>query len=405
MKMGKALLLWRSLCYRPWISGLVVMLTALTIGLAVTVLLVSTGLQQGVARAVEPFPLLAGAKGSPYQLVLNTVFLQDVPLGNISAASLQELQQSPLVDTAIPLGFGDNYRGCPIIGSTPELFTYRVGSNPRPWLQLAAGRSFQAPFEAVLGAEAAAMSRLQAGDSFRSSHGIVQSREAKEHAQSFTVVGILQPLAAPYDRGILVSMDSLYELHAHAEQASVGEGSSAAEHGVTAVLVRPRGYQEALQLYAAYQSSAALQLIFPSQSVLRFFALLGNAERLLNGIAAAVIVMAFIVMGSVLYWSALARQREYAVLRALGAGRQTLRYLILGEGASLSLAGIVLGALAGHAAFAVLAALLAHRTAITLQFAFSWQEAALLLAAATAALLVSSLPVRRLLRRDTAENL
>ncbi|MFQ9400821.1 MAG: hypothetical protein ACLR1D_00065 [Dialister sp.] len=74
------------------------------------------GLYRGINRAVEPFPILAGAKGSAYQLVLNTVFLKDRPLENISYETVDKLRKSGKAKAVYPLAFGDNYRGFPIIG-------------------------------------------------------------------------------------------------------------------------------------------------------------------------------------------------------------------------------------------------------------------------------------------------
>lgn len=42
------------------------------------------GCAPGPARASEAYGLIVGAKGSPTQLVLNTVFFQDTPVGNVS---------------------------------------------------------------------------------------------------------------------------------------------------------------------------------------------------------------------------------------------------------------------------------------------------------------------------------
>ncbi len=55
---------------------------ALGSALASFLFLAVSGLQDGLARAVEPFSLLVGAKGSQYQLTTNSIFLQDAPLGN-----------------------------------------------------------------------------------------------------------------------------------------------------------------------------------------------------------------------------------------------------------------------------------------------------------------------------------
>ena len=82
--------LWR----RPLRQGIVLVLIALATALPVFLLQMTGGLYRGINRAVEPFPVLAGAKGSAYQLVLNTVFLKDRPLENISYETVDKLRKS-----------------------------------------------------------------------------------------------------------------------------------------------------------------------------------------------------------------------------------------------------------------------------------------------------------------------
>ena len=99
--------LWR----RPLRYGLLLLLTAVACALPVFVIQLAGGLYQGLNRAAAPFPILAGAKGSPYQLVLNTVFLRDRPIGNIPYGEVETLRQSGKASQVLPLAFGDSYRG------------------------------------------------------------------------------------------------------------------------------------------------------------------------------------------------------------------------------------------------------------------------------------------------------
>jgi putative ABC transport system permease protein len=111
----------RHLRSRAFQTFSVVSIAAFSVGLAVALFLLAQGLRLGLIRAVEPFELIAGAKGSPYQLALNTVFLQDVPIGNIPWESYSALSDDARVSFAAPLGFGDSYRGYPVVGTTPDI--------------------------------------------------------------------------------------------------------------------------------------------------------------------------------------------------------------------------------------------------------------------------------------------
>src|SRR3954453_3463031 len=73
------------------------------------------------------YDTIVGAKGSPLQLVLNTVYHLDKSPGNIPY-SLYEQMARPTgayrsqVKTAVPTAVGDSYKGQRIIGASPKLF-------------------------------------------------------------------------------------------------------------------------------------------------------------------------------------------------------------------------------------------------------------------------------------------
>lgn len=78
-----------SLLRRPARHALLLLILAAACALPVFLIQMAAGLYNGLNRAVEPFPILAGAKGSPYQLVINTVFLRDHPIGNIAYGEVE----------------------------------------------------------------------------------------------------------------------------------------------------------------------------------------------------------------------------------------------------------------------------------------------------------------------------
>lgn len=125
--------LWR----RPLRYGLLILLTAVACALPVFVIQLAGGLYEGLNRATAPFPILVGAKGSPYQLVFNTVFLKDRPIGNIPYSEVDRLRESGKAAQVLPLAFGDSYRGFRICGVEQEMFSYAdpgsrtLGCSPR----------------------------------------------------------------------------------------------------------------------------------------------------------------------------------------------------------------------------------------------------------------------------------
>ena len=407
--MNRLLLIWRNICYRPLQNGIAVGVMALSIAMGIVVLLLAQSITGGLTGAAEPFPMVVGSKGSPNQLVLNTVFLKDLPMDNIEYATVEKLRSSPLVAAAIPLGFGDNYRGFRIVGTESELFEQKVRPKEPAWLQIESGRSFQHDYEAVLGAATAAAIGLKVGDTFASSHGMVTiAKNTVEHQQKFTVCGILKPLHGPYDQSILIPLTSIWQMHAGHDKKAVVAAADEHEHkegGVTAIVVKPKGYAQALMLHKEFRQNKFLQLVFPSQTVIELFSILGQGEKLLKSISYAVITLALLIIGCSLYWSALDRRRDQAILRALGARRRDILLLNLGQGITVTLCGLVVGTTLGHTAFFALAQFLWQKTAVALQGTVTVEEAVLLLGTIVLGILFSLIPARIAAAREPAQEL
>lgn len=398
---------WRNLWAKPLQNLLTVAVVATALTMTVTVLLLASSIHYGLVRATEPFDLIVGAKGSPNQLVLNTVFLQDAPIGNIDYAIASELAANPLVDTSIAMGFGDNYRGYRIVGTEPTIFKHTIKSGQPPWLQIVQGRSFQAPFEAVLGAKMARETGLKLGDQFTSSHGVIAGGETHD-THNYIVVGILQPVDGPYDQAVLTSLQSIWQAHSHPHtELDTGEDDDAHgnDQGATAVLVKPRGYAEAMRLYQQFQKDRRAQMIFPSQIVVNLFALLGQGEKVLSMIGYSVFAMALLLVSFSVYWSSLSRARDRAILRAIGASPADLFRIILVEGMLIVWSGVLLGVLAGHGVFFILTGLLQQKTGIAFVGSFTATEAYTIAGALLIGLLAAVIPAWSITKKNVAANL
>ncbi len=395
--MNEALLVRRLLTGKKLQSILAVTVMGLCVALAVSVLLLAAGLHGGMTRATQPFPMLVGAKGSPNQLVLNCVFLKDQPVGNIHYAILEELRRSDNVAQALPLCFGDNYRGYRLVGTERDIFQFSGIGAAKPWLQLEQGRSFAAAGEAVLGAQAARRTGLGLGDTFASVHGVTVVPGGKTHSGRYKVVGILQPIYGPYDNAVLVDVESVWHQHKH-------EGEEEARE-ITAIVLRPRGYAEAMQLAAVYSKDPLAQMIFPSKTVIELFSIMGNVEKLLQMLSWAVMALALLIIGGSLYWLILGRLRQQGGMRALGATTLQINRLYFCLGMTLVIAGLAAGLLMGHGVYALLGLELRRSAGLYLPFMVLPAEGVLCAAVLLLGALCSWLPIYLLGRRDVASYL
>ena len=468
---------WSELRHRPWQTLLLTLLIALAIASSVFIAALSFGMHYGLTKATEPFPQIVGAKGSANQLVLNTVYLKDRPIGNISGDLYQDVKNNPLVKQAIPLAFGDNWRGFRIVGTENTIFDYRVKPQSEPWLKVAEGRRFNAPFEAVIGDGAAKLLGAKIGDTFQSIHGATAHGHVHKD-QTYTIVGILAPVEGPYDHAVLTDIRSVWiahehhhdhdhehehaadaheegheheheadvheegheheheaavheEEHEHEHEAAVHEeehehehehapvaaagkpaaqavndGEHAATAGqVTAVLIQPQGYGQALKLAMEFQQRNDAQLVFPAQVIIQLFSLMGQGEKMWWYIGAFFIAAALLVVLSTLYLSGLQRLPERAILRVLGAKRSELLTVTLWQNGLIMVLGGILGYVLGYAGYLGVRSLMATNTAIALPLTFLKEPLLIALGTMAVGLLASLIPAWLLARKDTLSKL
>src|SRR5690606_5156032 len=142
-----------------------ILLTAFGTGILCVLLLTSRQIEDQLENNSRGIDLVVGAKGSPIQLILSSIYHMDNPTGNISLADARKLAANPMVRLAVPLSLGDNYRGHRMVG-TDSTFLQLYG------LELAEGRLWNDDFEAVIGADVARKNGLKIGDNLYGSHGL-----------------------------------------------------------------------------------------------------------------------------------------------------------------------------------------------------------------------------------------
>ncbi|MBS4913906.1 MAG: ABC transporter permease [Veillonella sp.] len=387
---------WKQLWSKPLTTFLLLLVLATSIGLSVLVGTLGVGFQQGLTTATEPFTLLVGSTGSSQQLVMNTVFLQDRPLGNIPYAEVDKLRSQPkLVLAAVPLAMGDNVQGFRIIGTEPEIFTLRPKRNAPEWLRIDKGEQFKKPFEAVIGSAVAERTGLKVGDTFNSTHGNVS--KGKAHAEHpFTVVGILDTTNGPYDQAVLTSIESIWDLHSSINKTGEHTDKKGA---VTTILVEPMGYNQAYMLASTYSSRKDVQLVFPAQIIVQLFNLMGRGEQIWRPVGYLIISLSLIVMIVTIYLATMGRIKDYAILKTLGASSKQLYAILCSQSLTIILLGVVIGTIGGFSAYAAIANYVTSTSAIHVPSSITLIPYALLGIIILAGFLASLIPLYILQRR------
>jgi putative ABC transport system permease protein len=424
-------------------AALNLVLLALGVGMIVLLLLFSAQLEGRLTRDARGIDLVIGAKGSPLQLILSSIYQIDFPTGNIPLAEAERWAEHPLVAEAIPLALGDSLAGFRIVG-TEHGYARHYGD------EFAAGRLWQEPFEATLGARVAADTRLGVGDQFVGSHGLAPG--GPEHGEHrYTVVGVLQPTASVLDRVVLTAVESLWlvhgmdphehqeengdhqpaplvehdehaaELGGHAdehaedthehgagaatEQDAVGNVQHGAERSLelTALLIRYESPVAAVQLPRLVNQESALQAASPAFETARLLSLVGIGMDSLRGVGLLLIATAGLSVFIALSNAMQERRYDLAVMRTLGASRRQLFTQPLLEGLLLASAGALLGILLGHAVAEAVGRLLPEGRNMGLS-GLTWlpQELYVLVLALLVGLFAALLPAIQAYRTDIA---
>jgi len=387
---------------RPLNTALNVMLLALGVGTIALLLLTSHQIEERMGRDARGIDLVAGAKGSPMQLILSAVFHIDAPTGNIPLAEAKKLAQHRAIKRAIPLALGDSFRGFRIAGTTQDYVSHYGG-------ELAAGRLWQAPMEAVLGAETARTAGLGVGSKFVGSHGFAEGGD--EHGDfPYTVVGVLKPTGTVLDRLVLANVESVWFVHVHPGKHDDPKAVLAQlredEQEITALLIQYATPIAAATLPRMINSTSVLQAASPAYESARLFRMLGVGIEVLRAFALVLVAAAGLSIFIALYNAMEERRYDLAVMRMLGASPEKLMRLVLVEAVALAIAGAVIGLALGHLLTEVVGGMLAaeQQPAVTgaAWLASEWWLVAL---AAGVGLVAGLVPAWRAYRTDIATTL
>jgi len=392
-----ALVVRRSLRRHALSTAVTVVAAALAGGLVLSVFSIEHQARRAFTGGRVGFDAVLGARGSQLQLVLNTVFHLETSPGNLPWSLYTRIREDPRVRVAVPYATGDSFAGFRIVGTVPERFTELEKGADRP-LRPARGRLFDRDrAEAVLGSTAARTTGLEVGDTFHPSHGTAEIG-GEEHADEYTVVGVLAPTNSPSDRVIWIPIEGIFRMEGHVlrgagEEYAPRPGTPIPdEHKeVSAVvldLASPvHGFELAREL-ARDRDDATLA--FPVGRVLaNLFEKLGWIHRIFAAVAWLVVgVSAAGILASV-YNTIRERRGELAVLRALGARRGTVFAAVVTEAAAIAGSGAALGFVVYGATASVASQVVRARTGIVLDVlaphpVFWWMPLAMVILGALA---------------------
>jgi putative ABC transport system permease protein len=384
---------WKNIWFKPLNTALSIILLTASVAIITLLILLQEQFEKKFSSNIDGIDLVLGAQGSPLQLILSSVYQVDAPTGNIDYAEAKKWMKHPFVETAIPLAFGDNYRGYRIVGTTPDYLT-KYGAEVKQ------GKVFSRNFEVVVGSSIAQKLGLKVGDKFFGSHGDAEEGELHdEHA--YIVSGIASSTGKVIDNLILSNVQSVWAMHdhehtegaaeeehdhdheaghdEHAEEEGVEhhhedghdhhheEAEAAHDHDhdhehmdevaiseegkeITAVLVKFRSKMGIVTWPRLIAQNTKMQAASPAIEVNRLFSLFGIGLQALQYLAYGIMLISGISIFIALYNTLKERKYEFALLRVNGASRFQLLALVLIESLLLCVVGFLFGTIVGRVA-------------------------------------------------------
>lgn len=391
-------------------AGLFIGLIAIAVALGIAISAQERALRQGSARAADRFDLIVAAPGSANDVLFSVVYLDPTAVELLDRATSLKVLNEPRASFAAPIGFGDNYKGAPVIGTTAQFVEHLSGG-------LADGRSFTAINEAILGA----LTPGSIGDHLEIGHGhggaagggdadsFGEEGEGHGHAE-VTVVGRMKPTGTPWDRAVIVPIEYNWIAHGlgtgHADgETRIGPPFDPAKlPGIPAIVVKPESVAAAYGLRNLYRTAESTAF-FPAEVLTGIYAVMGNVAQVMGAltVAAQTLVVAAILAG-IFALLDLQRQR-FAVLRALGAPARFIFATVWLYVTVLIGAGALIGLPLGWAGAAIVSRLVAAQTGVAMTATIGGTEFTLVAILLGVGMLLALVPAALVYRRPVVEAL
>jgi putative ABC transport system permease protein len=416
----------------------------------VAVLVLNSVVTKVFEQSGTGYDLVVGPKGSDTQLVLSTIYHIDKPIENLPWRFYRELSEHRLVERAVPVNLGDTTEigNFPIVGTTPQYFLI----NPVPDQKFRVkGDGLRGTWDAVIGSQVARKNNWDVGATFKMVHS---GQNDHVHNELFTVRGVLAPTGTPNDRTAFVHIDGFFQLDEHEKpveeaverearffgetedqirarykddiaemQRHAGHDHSGHHHHhgppsdlqkeVTSILLVMKGKEDYQRALAASTLQSDLKEGFQAQgvSVVQVMTrlitnLVGNVRYAFLVLTVLIIAVSGIGIFVSIYNSMSERRREIAIMRALGARRQTVLSIVLLESTLLCILGGLAGMLMGHLLVFCAAPVIEDRSGLLIDpYAFVGMELVVIPGLVLMAMLIGLLPGMSAYRTDVAEAL
>jgi putative ABC transport system permease protein len=394
---------FKNIFHKPVGTVLSILLLTLAVGIISILIHVNNSIENQMNNNLKGIDMVVGAKGSPLQLILSSVYHVDSPTGNISLADANSITRNRMVKNSTKLSFGDNYKGFKIVGTEKnflELYKCDVED----------GRIWKKSLEAVVGNKVAEILELKIGDEFTSSHGLGDYGESHEDSV-FKVVGILETSNSVADQLILTSLESVWDIHKehdhehdeehdheHDEEHD-HEHDEEHEHGedskeITSILVKFDSPMNIISFPRYINEETNMQAAVPSYEISRLFKIFGIGFETLTNLAYLIMFVSGLSLFLNLLNSLKERKYEMALIRTIGGTKVQTSLMLFYESIILCIIGFIGGIILSRVGILVISNLLEESLnySISIPVLLSNQEILLLIFSISIGILACVIP-------------
>jgi len=412
---------------KPSTTLLSLLLMSLGVGIISILLILNNHIEKQLDNNLRSIDMVVGAKGSPLQLILSSVYHLDKPTGNISYKEAKSLNKNVLVDFTIPLSYGDTYKGYRIVGTNEKYFDLYN-------LELSQGKKWSRSMQAVLGSSVASNKNLKVGDKFFGTHGFDDHGHIHDN-HAYVVVGILKQSYSVADNLILTNLKSVWQVHEEHDDCEDDHSHDHSNHDhsndhhshnhsdhdhsndhhshdhsdhdhnhdnhsyddankmITAMLVKFKSPVGLVQIPRKINEETNMQAAIPLFEINRLTSLIGFGINTINIIALIIMLVSGISIFITLFNSLKKRRYELALMRVHGATRIQLIKLIFLEGLSLSVLGTFFGLLISRFSLVIISSFTNQNQSFTnIDLSMINSELVLLIAALIIGFIASLIP-------------
>ena len=390
-----------SLKYRMLNSMLSILLTAFGVSIALIISQFGDHIKKRLTLDGKGIDIVVGAKGSPLQLILSSVYHIDIPTGNIDYKLAKKITKLPEIKKSIPLALGDNWKGYRIVGTTKEYIQHYNAKIDK-------GRLWNNKFETVIGSSI----DLKINDEFIGAHGLLEEG-TPHHDNKYKVIGILKKTGTVLDRLIITSLDSVLEIHGleniesknaihehkehgheksvdkhkdiigvhgnhehkntidkhedhehkntidkhedHEHKSTIDKHDSLKSPEVSALLITTKSPISNINLPRLINRESSLQAANPALEITRLISMLGLGSKRFTVISIILILISALSIFAGLAGNMENRIGDLSVLRAIGYSKKRIFKIVALEGIMIVITGLIFGIIMGLLSFMIIA--------------------------------------------------